>query len=391
MHQIKMLTKLIMIMFFSLSSLGFADEVILKSGQKIDGKITEQTQKDIKIDPGISTILTYYADEIDTVDGKKFQPVVSVIPPVVETMPVENSSAKVEQSYNPEAMAREYYSKGIDEYRQNNFSEAIIYFERAIKLNPQDLQPLYWMNQACGPLTLKDAALGIKCLEKEAELDPKNGFDYYNRIGLDYWYYLKQRDRAAESYKKAVELYSTGVDAEKVADTYMALGAQYSSLGRNNEELGSYEKAKDICEKAGLEKCIKKVRERMINVNRIQGFKNESGQRHSEERQMKNSFNSFIFCYFALFALIGSLIFIGWKRSSAKEADLKKDPSNVPRGLRYVTNGIFFAWILCVSAHSLIFILIKFILFIPIVYVTSQLLKFKRVFSAIVTSNRRVN
>jgi len=48
-----------------------ASEVVLKSGEKIEGKIIEQTNKYIKIDTGINMPVTYYSDEIDTVDGQK--------------------------------------------------------------------------------------------------------------------------------------------------------------------------------------------------------------------------------------------------------------------------------------------------------------------------------
>jgi len=52
-------------------SLLWASEVILKSGQKIEGKIIEQTNKFVKIDSGIGVATTYYNDEIETVDGQK--------------------------------------------------------------------------------------------------------------------------------------------------------------------------------------------------------------------------------------------------------------------------------------------------------------------------------
>ncbi len=46
-------------------------EVVLKNGQKLEGEIVEQTNKYIKIDTGIGIPLTYYMDEIDTINGQK--------------------------------------------------------------------------------------------------------------------------------------------------------------------------------------------------------------------------------------------------------------------------------------------------------------------------------
>ena len=64
---------LLIVIFIVLPSLVNASEIILKSGQKIDGKIIEQTNKFIKIDTGVGMAITYYSDEIDTVDGRNLQ------------------------------------------------------------------------------------------------------------------------------------------------------------------------------------------------------------------------------------------------------------------------------------------------------------------------------
>ena len=61
---------------FLIPSLLCASEVILKSGQKMEGKIIEQTDKYIKLDAGVGVVMTYYADEIDTVDGQKLSALV---------------------------------------------------------------------------------------------------------------------------------------------------------------------------------------------------------------------------------------------------------------------------------------------------------------------------
>lgn len=55
-------------------TLVFADEVVLKSGQKVEGKITEQTDKYVKIDSGIGMAVTYYTDEIDSIMGPNSSP-----------------------------------------------------------------------------------------------------------------------------------------------------------------------------------------------------------------------------------------------------------------------------------------------------------------------------
>lgn len=98
---------------FFVPSLTFASQIVLKSGQTIDGKVTERTSDSIKIDSGLGVATTYYLDEIESIDGqpiefpkpvvkpapvkatvKKVQPPPSTLPPVTvavnpSTMPVQ--------------------------------------------------------------------------------------------------------------------------------------------------------------------------------------------------------------------------------------------------------------------------------------------------------------
>jgi len=67
------ITRLLVIIFCLAPSLVSASEVVLKSGQKLEGKIVAQTVKYIKLDSGIGVVMTYYSDEINTLDGNKLQ------------------------------------------------------------------------------------------------------------------------------------------------------------------------------------------------------------------------------------------------------------------------------------------------------------------------------
>ena len=61
----------LLVMFLLFHTMVFASEVVLKSGQKLEGKIVEQTDKYVKFDSGVGVVTTYYIDEIDNIDGKK--------------------------------------------------------------------------------------------------------------------------------------------------------------------------------------------------------------------------------------------------------------------------------------------------------------------------------
>lgn len=55
-----------------------AETIMLKSGKVIDGKIVQRNEDEIKVDIGVGVNITYFLDDIESIDGKE-------IPSVVET------------------------------------------------------------------------------------------------------------------------------------------------------------------------------------------------------------------------------------------------------------------------------------------------------------------
>jgi len=65
--------KIATILLFSLlliCSFSFAETIQLKSGKSLEGKITEKTDDFIKFDSGINIPITYFWDEIESIDGE---------------------------------------------------------------------------------------------------------------------------------------------------------------------------------------------------------------------------------------------------------------------------------------------------------------------------------
>ena len=71
MFKLIIIFEIVIVGFFYLSSFALADVVVLKSGKQVEGKILERTDDHVKIDAGVGVAVTYYADEIDSIDGKK--------------------------------------------------------------------------------------------------------------------------------------------------------------------------------------------------------------------------------------------------------------------------------------------------------------------------------
>jgi len=141
MARINAILKLSFVILFLVPSLVSASEVVLKSGEKIEGKILEQTNKYVKIDAGLGVAVTYYNDEINTLDGEVIhvqappkavvaapvvqqtqelalppRPVVEpVVPPRVPTAPVivPSKASSVEAAQNVPSPAPRAYAQSV--------------------------------------------------------------------------------------------------------------------------------------------------------------------------------------------------------------------------------------------------------------------------------------
>ena len=68
----KLMKKYLILLFvLAFCKAACADTIVLKSGEIVNGKIIERTDKYIKINSGIGVALTYYLYEIATIDGQK--------------------------------------------------------------------------------------------------------------------------------------------------------------------------------------------------------------------------------------------------------------------------------------------------------------------------------
>jgi tetratricopeptide (TPR) repeat protein len=111
----------------------------------------------------------------------------------------EKQSAK---SFSDNKKAIEFYSKGMDESKKENYQKAVEYFEKAIK---EDSEFAFaWDNLGLNYRKLNNFDKAIECYKKSLELDPKGLMPLQN-IAIVYQY-KKEYNKAIEAYSKLAEL-----------------------------------------------------------------------------------------------------------------------------------------------------------------------------------------
>ena len=111
----------------------------------------------------------------------------------------EKQSAK---SFSENKKAIEYYNKGIDQSKKENFEKAIEYFDKAVK---EDAEFAFaWDNLGVNYRRLNNYDKSIECYQKSLEIDPKGLMPLQN-IAIVYQY-KKEYNKAIEAYNKLAEI-----------------------------------------------------------------------------------------------------------------------------------------------------------------------------------------
>ena len=215
------LVEIFILLFLCVPSYIFAETIILKSGRKIEGKIMQKTDKEIKVN-SVSIITSYRLDEVESIDGKKIEfyaPSVNVPKEKKETDTVREAlnqgiyyldkqryeSAIAEFSKAIEAdpgFSDVYYNRGFAYSKVGKLDQAISDYSKAIQLNPEDSDSYY--NRGLAYHSKKDFDKAISDYTESIRITPDIGATYYNRA-LDYS--LKREfDKAWEDVHKAESL-----------------------------------------------------------------------------------------------------------------------------------------------------------------------------------------
>jgi tetratricopeptide (TPR) repeat protein len=136
-------------------------------------------------------------------------------------------SATIQQPAQLESLANNALSKGIDRYRQQDYEGAIREFRRSIGLAPNSTHSTSASSyMANAYMALGDTKGAIKAYKDAIHRSPDRD-DIYNSLG-NLYFSEGRYDEAAETYEKAVKIYSS-------SDNHYALGQAYLNAGRHSE------------------------------------------------------------------------------------------------------------------------------------------------------------
>lgn len=212
----------------------FADTIVLKSGKVVEGKITEKTDKSIKMDiEGVA--ITYYLDSINTIDGKAIQPVQENKGLQKETI----TSSKVNAVLGREDVTDVgvvvsderlglLLNSGLNYAKAGRHREAIAEYEKALQID-QNFSTAY-SNMGASYKYLGDSQKAIECFQKALAINPKEIIALNNLAAV--YAELKKNDEALIYFKKAIEVSpDNALLCEGLGLTYVNLG-QYKEAGQ---------------------------------------------------------------------------------------------------------------------------------------------------------------
>ena len=178
-----------------------AATIKLKSGEKIEGTVTEKNENYVNVNFKGADIV-YHTFEIETIDGKpvvitkKFEPDRSL-----EVM-LKSEGVKKDPALSNTVTAGDYLKRGFTYYDKDNLDQAMADLGKAINADPELAEAYLYRGLTYIKKNEPDKA--IADYDKAIELNPKNEEAYYIR-GVAYAG-RKDIDRAFDDYNKAIEL-----------------------------------------------------------------------------------------------------------------------------------------------------------------------------------------
>lgn len=196
---------LLILSVFFFSTIAHAETLILNSGEMIEGTVLEENEDMIKMDTGLGVPITYYKDEIKSIEGRpQREEKPAAAQPSIEPLP-SNSSNENRKTL------QQYFVKGMSYLKHEKYDWAIDEFQSALNMDPEFVDAHYGLSQAYG--AKGDRTNAKRHLEEVLKLDNENPAAW---MGLGLLDGAEGRIvEAAEKLKKAKDIYARSENLEE--------------------------------------------------------------------------------------------------------------------------------------------------------------------------------
>lgn len=134
-----------------------------------------------------------------------------------------------DKSFSSNEKARDFYSKGLEEAKKEDYEKAIKYFEKAVNEDPEFA--FAWDNLGVNYRKINNFDKAIECYNKSLKIDPKGVMPLQN-IAVAYQY-KKEFQKAIDAYEKLAKIDKNN------PEIYYGIGNIYAT------NLNDYEKGLD--------------------------------------------------------------------------------------------------------------------------------------------------
>ena len=179
----------------------FAETIMLKNGEKIEGSIVGKNEKYITINFK-GTVIAYHNFEVESIDGKSLETVKNTYSDPTLQLLIKSEIPHERTDGTDSIAPEEYLNRGMAFYRKGEFDHAIRNFDMAVKSAPD--HPEAYLYRGMAYMDKNDLDRAIEDYSKAIDINPKGEEAYFIRGRA---YYAKGNiDQAASDYTKAIDI-----------------------------------------------------------------------------------------------------------------------------------------------------------------------------------------
>ena len=309
--------------FFCVFPVDAQDVVLLKNGKEIQGKILSRNKTSVVINPGVGTGVTYYSDEIDTIDGQRLQTAISSVnQPQSQPQPsasYTNTTPEALKSVNSE---NEDIRQAQDLIKKEDYPSALLILNRLVENGSNNFW-VYVYRASCLDNN-KDYDGAINGYFDAIKLDSEKGKQLYKELG---YVYLEKRNGAQADNWFREHLRYFPNDAE----SYYGLAIAGYVEHVYTTALDNFNTAQRLGYHQDPEGLREKIREAQDQADQIQQAKEYNTQQRSHSSSSSNSNKDIGYAFYGL--IFGIYSFFHGFVSFRKKRLIQDIPTSTVRSL----------------------------------------------------------